>query len=224
MKLSMPKMPKMPNMDKLMNDKNVLYLVFVIAILNVVGYLMAQNTEAVAFFLIIGFLTTYFSKNMTIVLLVAIVTTSIFVSSKSRFVKEGMSTQKKGEDVKKGQEKGEDVLTAPKKKVAEHSEDEPEGVTSDMTPGKKPNKLDYAGTLEKAYENLQNQVGEGGVKGLTESTTTLLEQQKNLMDNIKGMEPFLNTAQSFMNNMDLSKLEGLGGMLSKFTGTKEEKA
>jgi len=220
----MPKLPKMPNMDKLMNDKNVLYLVFVIAILNVVGYLMAQNTEAVAFFLIIGFLTTYFSKNMTIVLLVAIVTTSIFVSSKSRFVKEGMSTQKKGEDVKKGQEKGEDVLTAPKKKVAEHSEDEPEGVTSDMTPGKKPNKLDYAGTLEKAYENLQNQVGEGGVKGLTESTTTLLEQQKNLMDNIKGMEPFLNTAQSFMNNMDLSKLEGLGGMLSKFTGTKEEKA
>ena len=224
MKLSMPKMPKMPNMDKLMNDKNVLYLVFVIAILNVVGYLMAQNTEAVAFFLIIGFLTTYFSKNMTIVLLVAIVTTSIFVSSKSRFVKEGMSTQKKGEDVKKGQEKGEDVLTAPKKKVAEHSEDEPEGVTSDMTPGKKPNKLDYAGTLEKAYENLQNHIGEGGVKGLTESTTTLLEQQKNLMDNIKGMEPFLNTAQSFMNNMDLSKLEGLGGMLSKFTGTKEEKA
>ena len=230
MKLSMPKMPKMPKMpsmpkmDKLLNDKNVLYVVFVLAILNVVGYLMAQNTEAVAFFLIIGFLSTYFSKNMTIVLLVAIVTTSIFVSSKSRFVKEGMSSQKKGEDAKKGQEKREDVLTAPKKEVAEHSEDEPKGVTSDMTPGKKPNKLDYAGTLEKAYENLQNQVGEGGVKGLTESTTTLLEQQKNLMDNIKGMEPFLNTAQSFMNNMDLSKLEGLGGMLSNFTGTKEEKA
>jgi hypothetical protein len=220
MKMSMPKMPKMPNMDKLMNDKNVLYLVFVIAILNVVGYLMAQNTEAVAFFLIIGFLTTYFSKNMTIVLLVAIVTTSIFVSSKSRFVKEGMST-KKGEDVKKGQEKRDEVLTAPKKKVAEHSEDEPEGVTSDMNTAKKPNKLDYAGTLEKAYENLQNQVGEGGIEGLNNQTKTLLEQQKNLMDNIKGMEPFIKTAESFMDKMDLSKLEGLGGMLSKFTGKKE---
>ena len=214
-------MPKMPNMDKLMNDKNVLYLVFVIAILNVVGYLMAQNTEAVAFFLIIGFLTTYFSKNMTIVLLVAIVTTSIFVSSKSRFVKEGMSNQKKDEDVKKGQEKRDEVLTAPKKKVAEHSDDEPEGVTSDMNTAKKPNKLDYAGTLEKAYENLQNHVGEGGIEGLTGQTKTLLEQQKNLMDNIKGMEPFLKTAETFMNNMDLSNLEGLGGMLSKFTGKKE---
>lgn len=221
MKLSMPKMPKMPNMDKLMNDKNVLYLVFVIAILNVVGYLMAQNTEAVAFFLIIGFLTTYFSKNMTIVLLVAIVTTSIFVSSKSRFVKEGMSNQKKDEDVKKGQEKRDEVLTAPKKKVAEHSDDEPEGVTSDMNTAKKPNKLDYAGTLEKAYENLQNHVGEGGIEGLTGQTKTLLEQQKKLMDNIQGMEPFIKTAESFMNNMDLSTLEGLGGMLSKFTGKKE---
>lgn len=221
MKLSMPKMPKMPNMDKLMNDKNVLYLVFVIAILNVVGYLMAQNTEAVAFFLIIGFLTTYFSKNMTIVLLVAIVTTSIFVSSKSRFVKEGMSNQKKDEDDKKGQEKRDEVLTAPKKKVAEHSDDEPEGLTSDMNTAKKPNKLDYAGTLEKAYENLQNQVGEGGIEGLTGQTKTLLEQQKKLMDNIQGMEPFIKTAESFMNNMDLSTLEGLGGMLSKFTGKKE---
>ena len=217
MKLSMPKMPKMPKMpsmsnmpkmDKLLNDKNVLYVVFVIAILNVVGYLMVQNTEAVAFFLVIGFLSTYFSKNMTIVLLVAIVSTSIFVSSKSRFVKEGKVKKEK-------------TLAASKKPVDDHSEDEPEGLTSDMTPGKKPNKLDYAGTLEKAYENLQNHVGEGGIEGLTGQTKTLLEQQKNLMDNIKGMEPFLNTAQSFMNNMDLSKLEGLGGMLSKFTGTKE---
>lgn len=231
MKLSMPKMPKMPSMsnmpkmDKLMNDKNVLYVVFVIAILNVVGYLMAQNTEAVAFFLIIGFLSTYFSKNMTIVLVIAIVSTSIFVSSKSRFVKEGMSTQKKGDSEKKGQDKKDNVLaSASKKPVAKHGEDEtePEGVASDMNPAKKPNKLDYAGTLEKAYENLQNHVGKDGIEGLTGQTKTLLEQQKNLMDNIQGMEPFIKTAESFMNNMDFSKLEGLGGMLSKFTGTKEE--
>ena len=227
MKLSMPKMPKMPSMpkmDKLLNDKNVLYVVFVLAILNVVGYLMVQNTEAVAFFLVIGFLSTYFSKNMTIVLLVAIVSTSIFVSSKSRFLKEGMSTQKKGEGEKEGKVKKEKTLDASKKPVDDHSEDEPEGLTSDMTSGKKPNKLDYAGTIEKAYEKLQNQVGEGGIEGLTGQTKNLLDTQKKLMDNIQGMEPFIKTAESFMNNMDFSKLEGLGGMLSKFTGKKEEKA
>jgi len=55
---------KMPKMDQLLNDKNVLYIVFVVAILNLLGYLITNNLEAVVFFLIVGFLSTYFSKNM----------------------------------------------------------------------------------------------------------------------------------------------------------------
>ena len=84
---------KIPKTDKLLNDKNVLYVVFVLAILNLLGYLVVQNTEAVAFFLIVGFLTTYFSKNMIIVLIVAMVTTSLFTATKTsyRSVKEGMT-------------------------------------------------------------------------------------------------------------------------------------
>jgi hypothetical protein len=41
------------------------------------------------------------------------------------------------------------------------------------------------------------------------------------MDNITTMQPFLETAQGFMDKLDLSSLEGLGGMLSKF-GKKED--
>jgi hypothetical protein len=217
MKLALPKM------DKLLNDKNVLYVVFVVAILNILGYLLVQNIDAVAFFLIIGFLSTYFSKNMIVVLIIAIVSTSIFNSTRSRYV-EGMSTQR-SEKNKKNQEadKKEDTpkKTSSKDADAEDKEVEPEGMTTVTNKAKKPNKLDYAGTLEKAYENLQNTVGKGGIEGLTSQTKTLLDQQKNLMDNIKGMEPFLQTAESFMNKLDLSSLEGLGGMLSKFTGKKE---
>ena len=222
MKLSMPKMPNMSKVDKLLNNKNALYVIFVIAILNLLGYLMTQNIEAVAFFLIIGFLSTYFSKNMIIVLIIAIISTSIFSSSKNKFVQEGMSTQKKGENNKEEDNSNKKNKIHQPNPDADHNEHESkiEGATS-MKPVKKPNKLDYAGTLEKAYENLQNHVGEGGIEGLTGQTKTLLEQQKKLMDNIQGMEPFIKTAESFMNKMDLSKLEGLGGMLSKFTGKKE---
>ena len=78
---------KVPKMDKLLNDKNVLYVVFVLAILNLLGYLLVRNTEALAFFLIVGFLTTYFSKNMIIVLAVAMVSTSLFNSTRSQTVK-----------------------------------------------------------------------------------------------------------------------------------------
>ena len=90
------KMPTLPKMDKVLNDKNVLYIVFILAILNVLGYLLVRNTEAIAFFLIVGFLTTYFSKNMIVVLIVAMLSTSIFTSSRSyigRVFKEGMDNK-----------------------------------------------------------------------------------------------------------------------------------
>lgn len=73
--------------------------------------------------------------------------------------------------------------------------------------GKNKNRVDYAETLEQAYDNLQNIIGEDGVRGLTDQTKSLMEQQKNLMDNMKNMEPLLKTAQGFMN-----QLTGNGGL------------
>ena len=91
---------KMPKMDQLLNDKNVLYIVFVVAILNLLGYLITNNLEAVVFFLIVGFLSTYFSKNMIIVLIISIITTSIFATTRSPKViyttKEGMESMTEG--------------------------------------------------------------------------------------------------------------------------------
>ena len=215
---------KVPKMDKLLNDKNVLYVVFVLAILNILGYLLVRNTEAVAFFIIVGFLSTYFSKNMIVVLSIAMVSTSLFNSTRTRPVQEGMSSQRdEAKDTLKSkmQEKKQE-----KKQEVNSNDYTPENKKSDVSTSasaKKNNRIDYAGTLEEAYTKLSKTVGEGGIEGLTSQTETLLEQQKNLMDNIKGMQPFLNTAESFMNNLDLSGLEGLGGMLSKLGKTEDKK-
>jgi len=215
---------KVPKMDKLLNDKNVLYVVFVLAILNLLGYLLVRNTEALAFFLIVGFLTTYFSKNMIIVLAVAMVSTSLFNSTRTRTVKEGMSSQRgEAKDTLKSkmQEKKQE-----KKQEVNSNDYTPENKKSDVSTSastKKNNRIDYAGTLEEAYTKLSETVGEGGIEGLTSQTETLLNQQKELMDNISGMQPFLKTADSFMKNLDLSGLEGLGGMLSKLGKAEDKK-
>lgn len=208
-------MPKMPKMDKFLNNKNVLYAVFVVAILNLLGYLMLQNTEAVVFFLIIGFLTTYFSKNMTVVLIVAIVCTSIFASTRNT-IKEGMSSKKKSKDDDKKEESD--------KETSKDEDDEEEDVEDDlegMEGMKTKSKVDYASTMEQAYTNLQKSVGKDGIEGLTNQTKNLLDQQKQLMDNINGMQPFIKTAEKFMSNLDMSSLEGLGGMLGKLTDEKK---
>ena len=41
---------KVPKMDKLLNDKNVLYVVFVLAILNILGYLLCSQYRSCSFF------------------------------------------------------------------------------------------------------------------------------------------------------------------------------
>jgi len=217
----------MPKVDKLLNDKNVLYVVFALAILNLMGYLLVQNTEAIVFFLIVGFLSTYFSKNMIIVLIIAMVSTSIFTSTRGRYVKEGMRTSREApkEEADKKEDKSTDSAKKSdkdKKKMPSDSEmdkaendeeDEPEAMSNKSNTKK--NRLDYAGNLAEAYNNLQKTIGKGGIKALTGQTETLLNQQKNLMDNIKGMEPFIKTAESFMSKLDLG---GINGMLSKLGG------
>jgi hypothetical protein len=236
---------KMPKMDQLLNDKNVLYIVFVVAILNLLGYLITNNLEAVVFFLIVGFLSTYFSKNMIIVLIISIITTSIFATTRTPKViyttKEGMETMTEGkknigksmdkdaEKVDKDAKKekvGQDATSAGVNAGAEAAKEGMDGIQGEpqnqsKTKGKG-NRIDYANTLEKAYENLQSKIGEGGVEGLTQQTASLVNQQKELMDNINKMTPFIQTAEGFLNNLDLSGLEKMGGLLSKFTGDKKD--
>ena len=217
-------------MDNILNDKNVLYIVFVIAILNVLGYLMTRNVEAVLFFLIIGFLTTYFSKNMIIVLIITIISTSIFASTRTTYVqeytgKEGMTSSDNTNTKKK--EKAKIEMNKKKQMVSDDDDDSDTEEVSDKVSTisnkkGKDNYVDYASTLEKAYANLQTTVGEGGIEGLTSQTSSLLDQQKKLMKNIETMQPFLKTADSFMQNFNMKGLDGITGMLGKLTGKTTE--
>lgn len=76
----------------LMENQNVLYVVAFLAFMSILGYLAKQNIEAVLFFLVVGFLTTYFSKNMIVVLLTAIIASNLFVMSRMSMIRrEGMS-------------------------------------------------------------------------------------------------------------------------------------
>ena len=244
------KMPTLPKMGKVLNDKNVLYIVFILAILNILGYLLAKNTEAIAFFLIVGFLTTYFSKNMIVVLLVAMISTSIFTSTRMSFGKIGMSKEgmenkekKSDDDSKKKDDASKDEKDKDDKKdnvdhkegfekkptIANKSTSDKKKDSKDEVDGaeepKKTNKSDVfvsqAENLENAYKNLEGMIGKDGITGLTSQTENLLKNQTQLLNNIKGMEPFIASAENLMNKLDLSSLDGIGSMLSNIGGKKE---
>jgi hypothetical protein len=68
----------------LLKDKNVLRIVVFIAIVNLLGYVMVKDFNAVVFFVITGLLSTYYSKNMIVVALIAMVATNIMVVMKRK--------------------------------------------------------------------------------------------------------------------------------------------
>jgi len=87
--------------SKLLTNKYFLYFMVFLSATNVLGYLVTNKLNAVAFFALVSLLTYHFSKNMAVILLVAVVMTNFMMSN--RLLREGLETQE--DAAKKAQEK-----------------------------------------------------------------------------------------------------------------------
>jgi len=62
---------------KMLYNKWVLYFIFILGIYDVIHFYQRGNTMAVAIFVIVGFLTSFFSKNMIVIIVSAIAVSHI---------------------------------------------------------------------------------------------------------------------------------------------------
>jgi len=190
-----------------------------------------------------------FTPNMSIILLIAVLSTSLLVSMKT--LREGMTddttsestesdtdntdvedklqpTQKKAlaalkaepsvKDAKLKLAKGGVIKDAKQVDVEETTgdTDEPEAMTS-MSKSQNnakgaSNRIDYASTLESAYSDLEGALGSGGIKQLTQDTSALMSQQKELFQSMKQMAPLIDDAKSMLKGFDMKSLNGLASM------------
>ena len=83
--------------NKLATNKYLLYIVALIAFLDILGYLLRKEFIAILFFYLVCLLVYCYTKNMTIVLGSGLILTSIahFFNFMTSSVKEGMATGKK---------------------------------------------------------------------------------------------------------------------------------
>jgi hypothetical protein len=209
------------NFKSLLKDKNVLYVVLFLAVSNLFGYLLMREIDAVVFFLVVGFLATYFSKNMIVVMLIAMISTNLLIGSKHlRSVKEGNTTMglAKTADVD-----GEKVveIDVDVKNGKEEVKESMVKLTPASVNGKKP-KLDYAGTVETAYDNLDDLLSSDAIKNMTADTQRLAEKQKQLINNIGKLEPVMKKAGKLLDGIDMGGINSivstLSGTLGKLTG------
>ena len=237
-------------------DKNVLYIMLVIAFVNVLGYLMMGNFEAVVFFAIVAYLSTFFTKNMVIVFLISILATNFLMVSKVNYFrsssKEGMenpdlavdaakvAVKDAAKDVAKDakKDKNKDAATAspsakpsakpsaspspkPTNKASNTDKKKKDGMNGKLAPAKfnndedsdddeVPDSAPFASSsksIEQAHDNLQK------IGGMSSQTDEVMKQQKILMDNMKTMQPFLETAERFLDKFNMKGIDGLLGKI-----------
>ena len=194
-------------MENLLQNKYVLYLVLFIAITNILGYLAIEDFRSLMVFIAVAALASHFSKNMIVVLGSALIGTNILYAS-SR-MREGFSTKKtKAEDATKDEMEKEE---APKKKKKRSEEEVVEEDFDVKTP-----RIDYAATMEQAYDNLNKMLGEGGMKNLTKDTKGLMDQQKELMQQLKDFAPLMEQAGNMLDK--LGGMDNLKGLMGKMGG------
>jgi hypothetical protein len=75
----------------LLANRTTLYVVLAISLASLFGYIVNQRTNALMFFVLTGYLTTFFTKNMAIVMLVPLLLTNFVFSANG--LREGLEGQ-----------------------------------------------------------------------------------------------------------------------------------
>ena len=215
--------------SKILTNKLVLNIVSIVALFNVLGYMVMGNLNNVVFFLILAVLVRYFSKNMIIVLGVPLVLVNLMSLKGFSYRVEGMTTDKKPE-AKKSEDKKESDSEEDKEKTAGVGASNDKKSDEHFEVGRPKNggsKIDYAATIEGAYDQLNSILGSDGIKNLTGDTQRLMQQQADLAKSMESMVPMIqkiiplaSQASEMMKTMntDGKGIEGLMEMAKKMSG------
>jgi hypothetical protein len=181
---------------KFLSSKLVLNIIFAIAVVNVTGFLVVGRTTAVVYFVLIALLTAYFSKNMILILGVPLVLVNLLAIN-TRLIEGNENMDSK--DGKDGAD-GTDTKDEKEKKEGEPFE------VGRRNKGKYD--IDYASTVEDAYDDLNKLVGSDGIKRLTQDTQGLMKQQKQLTEAMEGMGDLMSKLGPM-----LDQVKGLGSKM-----------
>ena len=205
------------SVSKLLTNRYVLYFVSLLALFNVLGYVMLGNTQIVILFLLIGFLMSRFSKNMVIVLLVPLVLVNVLTSG--MMMKEGFAEGNEGAPPVEAVPTTKDECDKLPDKYSWNDSDK-KCVPTDGFAGagakKGSSRIDMGTTLEQAYDDLNNVLGSDGIKSLTNDTQNLMKQQLHLAEAMKEMGPLMQQAQGMLKTLNIDGLGDLPSLIKKF--------
>ena len=169
----------------LLESRVILYVLFFISLFTLFGYSQQGEYCGALIFLLVGFLTTFFSKNMIVVLFLALAVSSVIYRGVKVCGAEGFETgddslAESMENVMKQKLMGDDET--PKKKVMDTKP--PKSTTAD-------------GKMEAKEEGKDSSSSSSAKKELK----NLLELQLKLMSGVSNLQPILKEVQGAVSNL-----------------------
>lgn len=176
----------------IIQSKVLLYFLSLVSILNVLFFGYIKDFQSVFTFLIVGLLMSFFSNNMIVILLTAIVFTNLIkFTLKIQPSNEGMDNMKKKKKVKENMETEEEddsvVVSGDDKKELEKLLEDSTNLEEEVEENK--DDLDQQQKMEM-YKELKKDMIE--FEGL----------QKSIMNNMKEIDPLLTRAETFVEKFE----------------------
>ena len=170
----------------LIYNRTVLYFIFIIALTNLFFLFQQNDIFSVAIFFLVGFLTSFFSKNMVVIICICIFFTNILkYGSKAA---NHASIEGFEEEFEEGNTDIEMTDVSGSKMVAK-----------DMNP-EKPESFDQVNTEKKTNTNTMDVLNTE-----QDNLEKLMQNQDKLLDNMNKYKPLLDTIQKITSNIQVLK-------------------
>lgn len=208
------------NAKQLLSNKTVLYIVLAVSAASLIGYVIANNTQAVIFFLLSGFVASRFSKNMTLIMLTSLVVTNTVFGLK--IVKEGMENRDVADDEEESDRKK--ASDGAKKRKPSGSNTTSNSQTSNSSSANQQHNVenheesDAKKAKKVAYSMVEDAMNNGEVDKLTDDMDKMVAKHEQLENMIKTMGPIIDKAGKLLDKVNSTNVGGIGDMMNKMTG------
>ena len=167
-----------PKPNSLLYNRFVLYFVFVLALFQLYTFSVSGNMGLAISFLLVGFLTSFFSKNMTVILVISLAFTGILQFGLDNRDMEGMT-----EGVENANNDNKVAAEPSKDKVAD---------TTNATVNEK-DKTEKTKPKEDSLTEKKDEIAKDGKK--------LEALQSKILDNFQEISPYMKQAEGLVDKM-----------------------
>lgn len=170
----------------ILHNKYLLWAIFILSLANLYYKMVSGNLMFLIRFLLIGFVASFFSRNMLVILFLALAFTNLLEHG-MRSVSEGMETKSgEEEEEKEGAEDMAEGEVAPPKEPTETADKEKKSTTKKSL----------------TEEKQENEIAQEGIQDLTDSAEELLKIQKDVLKNFDVIEPKMKRAETLIGKMN----------------------